>query len=162
MVMDRNNRSHRPKGTPDGGRYEARHTAMASADVMPPVTAGGDTTVMDRARERGLSWDMLAGRGGNGRAANLTARGGEGTRMLHAEPDGHGGWDLTYREWRKPTLREYNGPGIHPFGVFGWMADRMRGDVDPRGSRARRRRRPAARHGRRLVRDRLKRETGRP
>ena len=137
MVMDRNNRSHRPKGTPDGGRYEARHTAMASADVMPPVTAGGDTTVMDRARERGLSWDMLAGRGGNGRAANLTARGGEGTRMLHAEPDGDGGWDLTYREWRKPTLREYNGPGIHPFGVFGWMADRMRGDVDPHGSRAR-------------------------
>ena len=130
MVMDRNNRSHRPKGTPDGGRYEARHTAMASADVRPPITAGGDTTVMDRARERGLSWDMLAGRGGNGRAANLTARGGEGTRMLHAEPDGDGGWDLTYREWRKPTLREYNGPGIHPFGVFGWMADRMRGDAE--------------------------------
>ena len=24
MVMDRHNRSHKPKGTPDGGRYEAK------------------------------------------------------------------------------------------------------------------------------------------
>lgn len=71
-----------------------------------------------------------AGRDGNGRAANLTARGGEGNRLLHAEPDGHGGWDLTYREYRKPTLREYNGPGIHPFGVFGWMADRINGNAE--------------------------------
>lgn len=41
MVMDRNNRSHRPKGTPDGGRYEAGHTTAAAADVRPPITAGG-------------------------------------------------------------------------------------------------------------------------
>ena len=27
MVMDRNNRSHRPKGTPDGGRYEPKNAA---------------------------------------------------------------------------------------------------------------------------------------
>ena len=24
MVMDRNNRSHKPKGTPDGGQYETK------------------------------------------------------------------------------------------------------------------------------------------
>lgn len=88
MVMDRNNRSHRPKGTPDGGRYEAGHTTAAAADVRPPITAGGDTTVMGRARERGLSWDMLAGRGGNGRAANLTARGGENWHTYTFDADG--------------------------------------------------------------------------
>ena len=36
MVMDRNNRSHRPKGTPDGGRYEPKNAAGVSGDVAAP------------------------------------------------------------------------------------------------------------------------------
>ena len=36
MVMDRNNRSHKPKGTPDGGRFETGDTGGASGDVAAP------------------------------------------------------------------------------------------------------------------------------
>ena len=39
MVMDRNNRSHKPKGLPDGGRYEAGNGTFASDDVAPPSGA---------------------------------------------------------------------------------------------------------------------------
>ena len=39
MVMDRNNRSHRPKGTPDGGRYEPKNAAGVSGDVAAPRNA---------------------------------------------------------------------------------------------------------------------------
>lgn len=39
MVMDRNNRSHKPKGTPDGGQYETKNGSAGSDDVMPPMDA---------------------------------------------------------------------------------------------------------------------------
>ena len=39
MVMDRHNRSHKPKGTPDGGRYEAKNGSAGSDDVTPPMDA---------------------------------------------------------------------------------------------------------------------------
>ena len=129
MTMDRNNRSHKPKGTPEGGRYETKGGATGPDDVRPPTTAENASDILDRAREYGLDWDLLAGRSENGRSINLGAR-SHGDRRVHAEPDGHGGWDLVYREWRKPTLREYNGPGIHPFGVFGWMSDRINGNAE--------------------------------
>lgn len=39
MTVDRNNRSHKPKGTPDGGRYEAKNGSAGSDDVAPPMDA---------------------------------------------------------------------------------------------------------------------------
>ena len=39
MVMDRNNRSHKPKGTPDGGRFEPKNATGASEDVAAPRIA---------------------------------------------------------------------------------------------------------------------------
>lgn len=39
MVMDRNNRSHKPKGAPDGGQYETKNGSAGSDDVMPPMDA---------------------------------------------------------------------------------------------------------------------------
>ena len=30
MTVDRNNRSHKPKGTPEGGRYEAKNTGAGA------------------------------------------------------------------------------------------------------------------------------------
>ena len=39
MVMDRHNRSHKPKGTPDGGRYETKNGSAGSDDVTPPMDA---------------------------------------------------------------------------------------------------------------------------
>lgn len=36
MVMDKNNRSHKPKGTPDGGQYDAKRTAGGADDVAAP------------------------------------------------------------------------------------------------------------------------------
>lgn len=92
--------------------------------------------------QRGPSYGTTAPGGDEGHDGGCrwtgSARDGRGTRgcgrvrrkRACAEPDGHGGWDLVYREWRKPTLREYNGPGIHPFGVFGWMSDRINGNAE--------------------------------
>lgn len=37
MTVDRNNRGHKPKGLPDGGRYEPGGRGAAADDVMPPV-----------------------------------------------------------------------------------------------------------------------------
>ncbi|KAA8825089.1 hypothetical protein [Bifidobacterium myosotis] len=46
MVMDRNNMSHRPAGTPDGGRFDGRGGGAGADDVEPPAPAprpaGGD------------------------------------------------------------------------------------------------------------------------
>lgn len=36
MTVDRNNRSHKPKGTPDGGRYEPKNTGGGADDVAAP------------------------------------------------------------------------------------------------------------------------------
>ena len=36
MTVDRNNRSHKPKGTPDGGQYDAKRTAGGADDVAAP------------------------------------------------------------------------------------------------------------------------------
>lgn len=38
MVMDRNNRSHAPKGTPGGGRFEPKGGDAPADDVTPPVS----------------------------------------------------------------------------------------------------------------------------
>ena len=62
MPVDRNNRSHKPKGTPEGGRYEAKNTGAGPDDVRPPTTAENASDILDRAREYGLDWDLLAGR----------------------------------------------------------------------------------------------------
>lgn len=38
MVMDRNNRSHAPKGTPGGGRFEPKGGDAPADDVTPPAS----------------------------------------------------------------------------------------------------------------------------
>ena len=35
-MRDRNDRSHRPKGTPDGGRYMDERNGNGTDDIMPP------------------------------------------------------------------------------------------------------------------------------
>ena len=49
MPVDRNNRSHKPKGTPEGGRYEAKNTGVGADDVAAP------TPVTDDGRARFVS-----------------------------------------------------------------------------------------------------------
>lgn len=91
MTVDRNNRGHKPKGVPDGGRYEPGGRGAAADDVKPPVPpytsgtiritgAGTDPLVeTDRFRPARLSAvtralrseiPMLAGR--DGRLKRLT------------------------------------------------------------------------------------------
>ena len=42
MTVDRNNRSHKPKGTPEGGRYEAKNTGAGADDVAAPTPVTDD------------------------------------------------------------------------------------------------------------------------
>ena len=45
MTVDRNNRGHKPKGLPDGGRYEPGGRGAAADDVKPPVPPHASGTI---------------------------------------------------------------------------------------------------------------------
>ncbi|KAA8828147.1 hypothetical protein [Bifidobacterium myosotis] len=49
MVMDRNNMSHAPAGTPGGGRFDGKGAGAGADDVEPPAGPTGATAVVVRA-----------------------------------------------------------------------------------------------------------------
>ena len=97
MVMDRNNRSHKPKGTPDGGRFETGDTGGASGDVAAPgmdpatcLTVRG----FDDANRRMGGWrawrsramTTISGGYADGRPRSTDGRESTGTRWARSSP----------------------------------------------------------------------------
>ncbi|PVV55268.1 hypothetical protein DD705_11000, partial [Bifidobacterium longum] len=41
MTVDRNNRSHKPKGTPEGGRYEGNNPGAGADEGAAPTPGTG-------------------------------------------------------------------------------------------------------------------------
>lgn len=95
MTVDRNNRSHKPKGTPDGGRYEPKNTDGGADDVAAPgMDAATRPTVpgFDETKRRMDEW--------YGRLSDLEKSGD--ARDARRIRD----WSAAFDRWQKPHRDE--------------------------------------------------------
>ncbi|KAA8825661.1 hypothetical protein [Bifidobacterium myosotis] len=114
MVMDRNGRSHKPQGRPDGGEYESGRRGRNAADLEPPAAR-----MDERARE---AWAEAADVWGDRIPAPPAPPAGLGPGWR----DGYGSRRYAVGDWSLETVGAGDDPNIRVLGPNGAFMGVMR------------------------------------